>query len=190
MKITLRKANALQLVVQEQLNEKIEGELVVGKFDNAEELITEATEKLTANIEKKFDLLETLFSIRKKIAVTNAESGINALLTDLAGNERHVAFLKQLTSTKVFTPKPEVLEKALEDLRKDAPATATSYYREKTSISVSLLDKETVESYSKSLTTLRKEKQTISDKLLHLNLASNIELDEKEVTVLTKYDIL
>ena len=189
MKISLRKANALQLVVVEQLNEKIVGEVTVGKFDNATEIISEATNTLTNNIVKKFDLLETMFSIRKKVSAKNAEVGIDALLTDLAENERHAAFLKQLASTKIFAPKKDVLDRALEDLRKDV-LPVNGYVREKTVIQVSLFDKITVESYAKSLTTLRKQKQGISDKLLHLNVSSEIELDEKERGVLLKYDIL
>jgi len=192
MKLSLRKANALQQVIQEGINEAFVGEVTISKFDNGNALISEATDKLTTTIDKKFNLIEVLFAIRKKVALKNSEVGVDALLTDLAENERKTAFIKQLASTKVFAPQKDVLEKALADLQKEeSPATTNIYGRPQSrSLSVSLLDKKTVEGYTKSVNLLRKEKTAISDKLLHLNVSSEIELDAKEIEVLKKYDIL
>lgn len=189
MKVSLRKANALQLVIQEQIGEKFVGDAVIGKFDNAASVIEEASNKLTATVDKKFDLIDVYFSIRQKVGAAGAKAGINDLLTDLAKIERQVAFLKQLASTSSFMPKLEVVEKALTELR-EAKSEQRNYYGAKESVSVSLLSKEAVEGYAKNINTARKEKNKISDKLLHLNVSTEIELDEKEVSVLNKYDIL
>jgi hypothetical protein len=189
MKLSLRKANALQGVIAEQLGEQTVGEVSVGKYDVPDVVIAEATDKLTETLAKKFDLIDVYYSIRQKVGAASAAAGIADLLTDLAKVERQTAFLKQLASTRTFAPKIEAVEKALADLR-EKKADGTSYYRVAESVNVSLLSKEQVEGYAKAINGARKEKNKISDKLLHLNVSTEIELDEKEVSILNKYEIL
>jgi len=188
MKLSLRKANALQVVIAEQLGERFVGEISIGKYETPDTVLAEATDKLTATIAKKFDLIDVYYSIRQKVGAASASVGISDLLTDLAKIERQTAFLKQLASTTVFTPKIEAIEKALTDLREKKADSV--YHRPADSISVSLLTKEEVEGYAKAINTARKEKNRISDKILHLNVSTEIELDEKEIEVLNKYEIL
>jgi hypothetical protein len=57
-------------------------------------------------------------------------------------------------------------------------------------VEVPLLTKEFVETHRKSAVDIRKEKQKLSDMLLHLNVSTEIELSPFEETVLTKYDII
>jgi hypothetical protein len=188
MKISLRKANALQLVIQEQINEQFIGTVAVGKYDEAEPTIVAAKDKLTELVDKKFNLIDVLYSIREKVGDASAKAGIATELTQLALVERKQAFFKQLAGTKVFTPKLDVVEKALTELREQSKGEKAYYAKD--AIEVSLLDKETVEQYNKNVNTARKLKQTISDKLLHLNVSTEIELDENEVSLLNKYEIL
>lgn len=187
MKISLRKANALQLFILEQINEPFVGSVTVNKFDNPIEVIGNAGGELIHKIGVKFNLIQVLFSLRKKVGAKSAEVGIADLLTDLAENEKKAAFFRQLASSKP-TAKTEVILAAVEDLKKEVPTA--SYYSRKESVEVSLLAKDAIESYAKSVVTLRKEKQALSDKLLHLNVSSEIELSKEEVAVLTNYNIL
>ncbi len=186
MKISLRKANALQGLINEQIAEKFDGAVTISKYDNVETAIENGTAALSATIEKKFNLIETLFSIRKKVGQASAESGVASLLTDLAENEKTVSFLKQLASTTVFALPVKQVETILADVvsQKDA------YGRSKDAVTMNLLTKDQVEGFKSELSTLRKYKQAFSDKLLHLNVSTEIELDEKETNVLKKYDIL
>jgi hypothetical protein len=187
MKLSLRKANAIQLLINEQINEPFTDSAEVGKFDDPADIIPAATDKLSETVGKKFDLIDVYYVIREKVRSKSHEAGIGTLLTALARNQREAAALKQLNATKNFAPKPEVLAKALEDIRK--PENSNVYSR-KDAVIVGLFSKETIEGFAKSLKLLQKEKQKISDKLLHLNVSSEIELDEKEVTVLNKYELL
>jgi hypothetical protein len=76
----------------------------------------------------------------------------------------------------------------LKDLEEQGK-TAASYAR-KDAVTVGLLSKETVATYKSTINTLRKQKQAISDKLLHLNVSTEIELGASETDVLNKYEIL
>ena len=186
MKISLRKANALQGIINEQIAEKFEGTVTISKYDDVETAIDSGTVALSATIEKKFSLIETLFSIRKKVGQASAEVGISDLLTDLAENEKTVSFLKQLASTTVFALPVKQVETILADVvsQKDA------YGRSKDAVTMNLLTKTQVEEFKADVSTYRKAKQALSDKLLHLNVSTEIELDETETDVLKKYDIL
>lgn len=186
MKISLRKANALQGLINEQIAEKFDGTVTISKYDTVETAIETGTLNLTATIEKKFDLISTLFSLRKKVGEASAIAGIAALLTDLAENEKQSAFFKQLASTTAFALPTAQVKQILADLANQKDA----YGRTKDAVTMNLLTKTEVESYKASVSTLRKQKQVLSDKLLHLNVSTEIELDEKEVSVLKKYDIL
>lgn len=186
MKISLRKANALQGLINEQIAEKFDGTVTISKYDTVETVIENGTVNLTATINKKFDLIGILFSIRKKVGTASSTAGISGLLTDLAENEKRSAFLKQLASTSAFALPVAQVKQILADIttQKDA------YGRAKDAVTMNLLSKEEVDSYKAFVSTLRKQKQVLSDKLLHLNVSTEIELDEKEVSVLKKYDIL
>lgn len=186
MKISLRKANALQGLINEQIAEKFDGNVTITKYDDVEMSINVGLAALESIITKKFDLIGVLFSLRKKVGKASSDAGIADLLTDLAENEKLSAFFKQLASTTQFSLPAVQVKQILADVvnQKDA------YGRSKDAITMSLLSKSSVEAYKVSISALRKAKQHFSDKLLHLNVSTEIELDEKEVTVLKKYDIL
>lgn len=188
MKLSLRKANALQLVIQEQINEQFTGTVTLSKYDDINKTFDAAAEVLNETIGKKFALIEVLYSIRKKVGRASAEHGIADLLTGLAETEKLILFHKQLAATTQFAlPLPQIkaIFKDLEEQNK----TATSYAR-KDALTTGLLTKEAVATYKTTINTLRKQKQTLSDKLLHLNVSTEIELGASEVDVLKKYDIL
>lgn len=186
MKVSLRKANALQQLVQSELNDSISAVATIGRFDNPEAVVNEAALKLIAAVDKKILLTDVLYSIRKKVSAAGATSGVSDLLADLAANEKRSQFIRELAKVTQFAQDKETVLAALEQLKTEKDA----YGRYNNSFNVGLLTKETVDKYKSTVNTLRREKQTISDKLLHLNVATEIELDESEVAVLTKYEIL
>lgn len=187
MKISLRKANALQLLLKEQIKEPFVGSVLVGKYDTPSEVIAAATAKLHATLSKKENLVDALFSIRTKVGDASAKVGISSLLTDLAKLEAKSAFLKQLSGSKP-APKLETVEATLVDMKKES-ASSSSYYRE-TTVDVPLFTKEEIENFTNELMNVRKSKQSISDKLLHLNVSTEIELDKDEVKVLTDFNLI
>jgi hypothetical protein len=186
MKISLRKANALQMLIAEKLGVRVVDTVTITKYDNVTDALVAAQKELEEAVVSKFELMDVLYAIREKVAVAGMNVGIAKLLTDLARNEKEAAFLKQLEAASPLKFTNEQIVSILADLvnQKDA------YGRTKDAVTVGLLEPKVIDTYKSKITTLRKEKTAISDKLLHLNVSTEIELDEKEVTVLNKYDIL
>jgi len=185
MKISLRKANALQLLINEQINSPFVETVTVGKFDNPVEVVDQASDILLETVEQKFDLITVLYAIRGKVAAAGQVAGVADLLTTQALLSKREAFLRQLASTTSFAVTKEALDAQLADI-KAADATG---YRAKT-FTVGLLKKETVEAFKKNIVTIRRQKQKVSDQLLNLNVKTEIELSDEEVSFLNKYEIL
>jgi hypothetical protein len=183
MKISLRKANALQLLINEQINSPFV--VTVGKFDNPVEVVDQAADILLETVGQKFDLITVLYAIRGKVAAAGQVAGVADLLTTQALLSKREAFLRQLASTTSFAVTKESLDSQLADI-KAADATG---YRAKT-FTVGLLKKETVEAFKKNIVTIRRQKQKVSDQLLNLNVKTEIELSDEEVSFLNKYEIL
>ena len=85
MKVSLRKANALQ----EQLNEAIktrpnaDHEVNVIDYELWKSEVENAQTKYYKEVERKLDMVEARFSIRKRIANHNTLCGVTNLLADL-----------------------------------------------------------------------------------------------------------
>ena len=186
MKISLRKANALQGLINEQIAEKFDATVTVSKYDDVEKAIEAANLNLSNTIVKKEHLITVLFSLRKKVGQASAQAGIADLLTELALNEKLTAFGKQLAATSAFALPVTQIKQIL----KDASEQKDAYGRTKDAVTTNLLTKQAVDRYKSSVSTLRKQKQALSDKLLHLNVSTEITLDETEVSVLKAYDII
>lgn len=186
MKVSLRKANAVQLLINEKLAVAPVTVATISKYDKVAEALVEAQTKLDSSIAEKFDLIGLLFSIREKVAQAGMITGVANLLTALARNEKETAFFKQLEAAAALKFTPSQISQIIADLatQKD------TYGRTKDAVTVGLLPQSAIDGYKTTIGTLRKEKAALSDKLLHLNVSTEIELDEKEVAVLKKYDIL
>jgi hypothetical protein len=198
MKISLRKANAVQGLINEQINQKFGNGVSINKYADAAKVIEEATADVLETIQKKFSLIGVLYTIREKVADAGHKAGVAALLSELAGLSKEEEFSKQIAATPSFLPPLKSVLSSIEDLKKEpAPSGNYSYSREgvlcatvKDNVEVPLLTKEFVETHRKSAVDIRKEKQKLSDMLLHLNVSTEIELSPFEETVLTKYDII
>jgi len=187
MKISLRKANALQSLIQEGLGENVTPLVTINKFENPSAVVASAAKEFLLGVSKKFALVDVLFSIRKKVGHANAEVGIDALLTDLALLEKQSYILKGLASTTTFAAPIEQVQAALDELKTQKQ---DGIYGRRESINVSIVSRGLVDQYKSSVNTLRKQKQELSDKLLHLNVSTEIELSEEEEAVLKQYEIL
>ena len=186
MNISLRKANAVQLLINEKLSEAVVGTVTITKYDEVESSVKTAEIKLVNDIQTKRSLLAVLYSIRKKVAKSSMEVGIADLLTDLAAIEKEAAFAKQLQGMPVNKFDNEQIKNILADIvtQKD------SYGRSKDAVTVGLFSEPANLALKDEINTLRKKKTDISDKLLHLNVSTEIQLDEKESSVLKEYEIL
>lgn len=189
MKLTLRKANALQLLITEQIGlTTISTEAAVGRYDDPVALVTAAATKFTENLAKKVSLLQILYSIRKKVSVESQKAGIPDILADVAHIDKVSAILKPLAELTKFAPSEEVLKAALDDLKRES--TAGSSYQTRNAFGTGVIPQGWETEWISNLSSFRKKKQNLSDKLLELNVRHEIELDDVEEGLLRKYDLI
>lgn len=189
MKLTLRKANALQLLINEQISAtSISTQVSVGKYDDPIAAVIHAGEVFQASLAKTRFLLEVLYSIREKVAKSSHAAGVSTILSEVAHIDKLTGVLKPLASTSSFAPAENVLLEAHADLKKEV--SQASYSQRAGAFQTGAIPQGWIPAYLKEISELRKRKQSLSDKLLELNIQNEIELAGNEEEILKKYDLI
>ena len=189
MKLTLRKANALQLLINEKIAATTLATAVsVSRYDDPCLLVISAAANLQESLSKKRLLLEVLYSIRQAASAANQSSGISDILSEVAYIDKLTAALKPLAENSQFSPAEEVLREAHADLKKEV--APVGYGSRRDAFTTGFIPQGWADGYVKEVSDLRKRKQSLSDKLLELNISNEIELSDQEEEVLKKYDLI
>ena len=182
MKLTLRKANALQNSIQDHVKTiEVNTSITLNEFQNPEVELTSARNTLVANDQRRAKLQKALYGIRAQVGRANTESGVADLLAQAAYIDKRLGHLKGLTEADVA----ENLDVVTGKLRKMAETEAKSrIYGYNENINTGVLTAEQVEVYKAEMRSLKKDKQSINDKVLELNVRTEIELDADTVSLL------
>jgi len=186
MKISLRKANAIQKVIQEEITGlNLSTDVQISEFDNSLEKVTLAQQQFFANMEKRSDLLDALYGIRAAVSGVNGSNGVNGILTILAQNEKDIALygklsrLSEQTEFGVINGKIAKIRDRKEDL-----------YGRDDIVNTSIFNKATLDTFKSKLSSLKKEKQKLQDELLELNVRTEIMLSDMTIKTLQSVNIL
>ena len=189
MKVSLRKANALQ----EQLNEAIktrpnaDHEVNVIDYELWKSEVENAQTKYYKEVESKLEMVEARFSIRKSIANHNTLCGVTDLLTDLNHVESKITTIQRWITQREVRSKDEVLEK--QRSRKMARAENADYDGY-ISMDVSVISKGDHDHWTEKVQELRRTKAKINDELLSLNIKTEIDLTPQVVKVLKRENLI
>lgn len=187
MKITLRKANAIQASINEALKGlEFNSVVSLNEFQKPQEEIKKASEKFAENLKERDNLIGALYSIRRAVSDANNEAGIDSRLADVARLERDISFYSPLAKAQVSVENDVLVGKLgkLKGRQEDA------YSRYENEVQTSHFAKETIESFKTRLSTAKKQKQKLQDELLTLNVKTEITLSTETVDVLTKLNVL
>ena len=185
MNITLRKANALQTAIQDHIK-TIDVALTVSlnEFQSSTQLLETARSTAVANDFRRTKLTRAVYIIRALVGRANVESGVADLLTEAAYLDKRLGHLKALTESKVVEDST-VIEGKLEKIRNDkSESTRRSIYGYQDTVDTGVLTAEQIEGYKTEIRALKKEKQSINDKVLELNVRTEITLDAATVDLL------
>lgn len=186
MQVSLRKANALQVAINEALKGlEFKAEISINEFQKPEAMIAAASKTFFGNAHRRSALLRSLYQIRKAVAAANAANEIDNRLADLALLEKEVTFF---TSQAKAQPRLDA-EVIHGKLVKIVNRTEDSYYA-KAEVETSIFTADDLKSLSRLAVTAKKAKQKLQDELLELNVRTTIELSETAVATLTAEDIL
>ena len=182
MKITLRKANALQNTIQDHIKTvEIKTSVSLNEFQIPAVELSIARNTLVANDIQRTRLSKALYKIRAQVGRANVESGVADLLTEAAYVDKRLGYLKGLTESKVVESEA-VLDGKLQKLREQDSKHRVYGYGD--TVDTGVLNTEQIESFKSEVRDLKKQKQSINDKVLELNVRTEIELDADTVALL------
>jgi len=183
MKITLRKANALQAAINEALKElDLSTEVTINEFEKPEEVLESARLRFNFSFEKRKSLLDALYEIRRNVANANSQSGINDVLAQVARLEADIKVHYHKSNTPEKTAL-NVLEGKLSKIR-DRTESSDYYRMRDDEVRSTFFCEEDVDFFKESTKRMKKEKQSLQDKLLELNVRTEIMLSDDTVGIL------
>mgnify|MGYP003345935760 CR=1 FL=1 len=181
MKITLRKANALQNAIQEHIKTiDVAMTLALNEFQDPEVEIANARARLVENDQRRANLTLALYAIRGIVGNANATSGVSVELARAAYIDKRIGQLKGLVEAAV-TDSLDVVKGKLRKIAEDKGDR--SFYRDQ-SVNVGVVTQEQVNQFRADLSALKKEKQSINDKVLELNIRTEIVVVADVVAIL------
>jgi hypothetical protein len=190
MKINLRKANALQLSIQEAIKSiKFDTEVKVNEFQVAEDEIARLRNDFAAKQERHRGLLNSLYDIRKAVSQANSAQGVDVKLADVALMDKKIQYLAELAGKSV-RDSVEVVAGKMEKLRNRKDDTRSLYYGHDATVDTSIFTQEDIAGFRTAVSMGKKAKQKLQDELLEINVRTEIELSADAVTVLTAEGLL
>lgn len=188
MKLTLRKANAVQAAINEQLKSlDLPTKVDLNEFEEVRDQIDAVRLRFWTHNDTRNQLINAVYEIRRAVAQANAESGINDMLADVAMLEKNINYNNMLVS-KGSQTSLRVLNGRLKKAAAEEDSSRRMYGFD--TVETSIFTEEEVEDFRHNAAVLKRQKQKLQDSLLELNVQTEIELDEKTAEFLTKADIL
>ena len=191
IKINLRKANAIQGELNKSLHGvKVNTNTKLNEFEDVGTRLTDTNNTAMAADARRSDLLMALYSIRTQVGVANASSGIVAKLTHAAFIDKRLVQLEPMAQDSCVMLKPEVINGKLDKIRNRKEESSRSIYGREDEVETGVMTQEQVDNVRKVMSELRKQKQTLNDEILELNVRTEIELTPEVEAVLVKEGIV
>jgi len=187
MKITLRKASALQNAIQEAVkNIDITVKVELNEFELPGTALSTANLKLISADQRRTSLTKALYTIRAQVGTANAECGINERLAKAAYVDKRIGQLTVLVSTEAVQDNMLVINGKVEKLKADKGENSRrSIYGYSDTVSTGVLTQAQVDEFKAEQLALKKDKQKLNDEVLELNVRTEIALSDETVAVLT-----
>jgi hypothetical protein len=188
MKLTLRKANAVQHSINEMIKSlDLSTNVSLNEFVDVKDQIQTVRDRFWTHAATRNKLVLSLYEIRQKVANANAAAGINDMLAEVAHLEKQIGHNTMLAGKGVQT----ALVVLNGQLKKQADAKEDAYgYNSRRDVTTSIFSEAEVETFRREAADGKRQKQKLQDALLELNVQTEIELEEGTALFLEKADIL
>jgi hypothetical protein len=187
MKISLRKANALQTALVEAIAAlDLSTEISINEFEKPTVKIAETKARFETKLETRNHLHDAVYDIRRKVANANARVGINDLLADVAFVEKEIAFFGKLAKTAPAMENDVIVGK----LGKIKGRGEEQFYGREDIVRTSIFTEAQIEEYKTTVADYKKRKVVLQDSLLELNVSTEIELSHETVMALVDAKII
>lgn len=187
MKITLRKAAVLQNAINDVIKQiDIKTDIALTEFHAPESEIARARQAFAQALERRDQLIETLYNIRRAVSDANHTAGINGNLTAVAALEKQIQFYSALAGKGVRENADVLAGK----LRKISESKNDRLYGYNDTVNTSVFTEEDLAKIKSDVAGLKKSKQQLQDLILELNVRTEIDLSDAAVAVLQAEGLL
>lgn len=185
MKISLRKAKALQNSITEALqNIKLNVTVDINEFQDATAVLSAANAGFIADSSRYLSLLTALYAIRSAVGKENSDSGIDMMLTAAA------LVTKTLEFQELFVAAPTCWENNVLTGKLAKLKTTTSDYHTADHVEAPILTADQLHTLKIGILELKKKKQHLTNSILEANIKSAITLSEEVQLILRKESLI
>lgn len=186
MKISLRKASALQAAINDTVATlDLSTEVRINEFEKPSAKMEDTAARFGENLKRRSNLLDALYVVRNAVSVANNDSGIDALLGNAARLDKDLTLYSRLAKLEPATSADVIIGK-LGKIK----GRSEDYYGREDVVSTTVFDSAALNDFKARAFTLKKAKVEIQDKLLELNVRTEIEVSAEVVEILEKENIL
>ena len=191
MNISLRKAAALQNRIQETLRTiELKSQINVDEFQNLAAVTAAANAEFIANDKRRTDLILALYNIRSLVGLANASSGISKDLATAAFVDKRIAQLSEVVGCEAQEDLA-IIQGRLDKIKSQEALTQRSrLYGDIDTVRVGVLTREQLAVFKQEVLDLKKEKQKINDRVLELNVSTQITLGDQTAKTLTDENLI
>lgn len=192
MEINLRKANAIQAEIRKAMNaNEASASISVTQYtQNLEGTLETAKQDYVAGVKRKVALVTALYNIRKSVAEANATAGINGVLTEVQGIEAEMTVYSTVAGQTVAKGLAEI-QARLEKIKTAPQDSRSAIYGERyNNVDTSVVEQATIDHAKARVKELKRQRQNLQDKLLALNVNTQITINAVDESVLKLEGIL
>jgi len=189
MKLTLRKASALQNSIQDAIkNIDIKTNILINEFQDSATVLSAANADVVKNDARRDALTKALYTIRAQVGNANATAGVADRLSEAAYIDKRIGHLQSLVGAEVQA-ETAVIAGKLDKLRNRKDDNAHYYGREE-GVQTGVLTQAQVDAFKATQRDLKKRKQKLNDEVLELNVRTEVELADDVVATLNAEGLL
>jgi hypothetical protein len=186
MNINLRKAKSILTEINNAINGlPLATTVAIGEFDSAKSVIDKAQTVLSNNFKSRYLLRQAESFIRQNIGRLNASVGVSDILAYIATIDKDIRDIQTLLSSSDIT-NIEVIKAKQMKLQKQE--TSTNYYA--SDLVASIVSAEYKDTLKGQLNILKKQKISLADSLLDLNVKTEFGLTTDIEQILQNHNIL
>lgn len=192
MKVTLRKAHRLVKELQSKLTVRFESKELhhTSVSSVIRDTVKQVNDDSAAVVERVLSTLDVVYDIRESLQKANSEVH-DGISVDALLNQKAIIESKMRTLSLFSSPSKQTNEEVVSHIARsvDDNHESTSEYRDVYTRVTGVSPLQHNE-FNKQYVALKKEQETVSDKLAYLNNKLEIEINEEFVTLLEELQVL
>jgi uncharacterized protein YdcH (DUF465 family) len=189
MQITLRKANAIQLAINDAIRSiDIKLNVELNEFQDVAAVLTAATNTLYINDTRREALLLALYNIRGLVGVANSSSGIDLNLAKAAFLDKRIIQLDEFAKVPPATDMV-VLTGKLDKIRTRV-VDESRFGGVRDTVTTTVISQQQIDTAKEAISHLKKQKVVLTDQVLELNIKTEIPLTDDVVYTLQAEGII